>query len=344
MNGLGRFPLMVISFVLSLILWAYVQIQENPPKQTPTVFSVKLEARGLPTSMRILNVAPDSIKIFPRGPADEWAKVSEVSGNYDVAKALASVRSFPARVTVPVRIVPKAEFGVDIGDLRYDPKTQDVTVTVDALASRQVPISVQSSGELPRSDQWYLPDVTYAEPNVVTVTGPKSEVDNIASARAVLNLSQAFPGGTLIPMGPIELLEKDPSRQELMSVTFEPKSVLIHPGIAVGLQDRSVYIFANYHGQPAPGFTVDKVEFSPPNVDVKGRPEVLARVSFVRADVDVSNLKETTTLSVIPKSPRPDVFLSSSQPISVRITITPNQPPVVPKKPEQAPPKARRKR
>ena len=329
MNQVAKIPLMVLSFLLAIILWVTVQVQEHPPKEPKTSYPIPITTVGLPESMQIIN-KPDSIKIFPAGPTDEWARVadSDLSATVDLSGAQkGGPRSYPIKITVK---------GEHVG-LRWSPRSLDAVITVDRRITKLVPVIVQPSNGLLGLDSWYVPESTYTEPAEIAITGPETDVKEVVAARTTLNLENVAPGRTYTSKV-LDLLEAH-DRVAPVSVDYDrERTVDIHPAIVIGVQAREAYVMPDYKGFPAPGFSVKSIEISPNKVQIHGQPEALSKSSYVKVEVDLTNLKQTQTLLLTPKPVRSDVFMSVPAPeISVKVVIEAVAPPRVTPKAEVRP-------
>jgi YbbR domain-containing protein len=323
MSTMARIPLLILSFILSILLWVYVQVQENPPKQPKTSYSVRVEIRNLPSTMEMPKINP--LRVFPQGTADELARIDDkdISAYVDLANADPGTKDYP------VHLVVKGDYNV-----RWDPAPDDrkVTITLEKTTKKAIPVRVQVVGSLSNPDYLYLPDSTYVDPPLILIIGPESDVSRVYYARAILDLTNVSPGKTY--QSDIELLEKnDRPAQDTVRIDSEDEKsgnpaspvhttrVTIHPSVAVGLETRSFHIQPTYRGLPAPGFVVKEIQVSPENVPVRGRTITLSAMSVVRTeDVDISGLKETKQFTVNPRLPD-DVSVTSPQVIYVTVVI-----------------------
>jgi YbbR domain-containing protein len=326
MSTMARIPLLILSFVLSILLWVYVQVQENPTKQPKTSYTLNVEVRNLPASMEVVK-PPDPIRVFPVGKREEIARIDEadLSAYVDLSTAQSGTGTFPVHLVV----------GGDY-DVKWDPPSsaRKVAITVERTTTKAIPVRVQISGSLSNPDYMYLPDSTYVEPPTLLIKGPASSVDRVLYARAILDLTNVSPNKTY--QSEVELLEDlDRPAQGSVHIAMDdtspadakssaaraPTIVTIHPAIAVGLETRSLHIQPTYRGLPAPGHIVKQIQVTPEDVQVRGRPPTLSSMSVLRTeDVDISGLKETKVFTVTPRLPQ-DTLVTSPQVITVRVVI-----------------------
>ncbi|HVT11449.1 MAG TPA: CdaR family protein [Fimbriimonadaceae bacterium] len=324
MNTIARIPLVIISFLLSVALWLYVQVTEFPDKPPQTSYTVPVQVFGLPDKMQIV-VPPDPVKIFPVGSPDDWDRVTEddITARVNLRNAQTGEQNYPVQISI----------AGDHPGIRWEPKWPDLTVriVVDNRTHKEIPVRVQVSHELPPNlGYWYLPDSTFTEPATITISGPEADVKRVKYARTVLDLEQVTPGGAYTRT--LELLE-DGDRPAPSTVTYSPKTVLVRPALAVGSEVRDVLVQPHYKGQPAPGYMVKSFEVNPNMVEVRGRPEALAAFSILPTkEIDLGGLKATESFLLTPELPQ-DVVLASPQPITVKVVVEAVAPPAATKPP-----------
>lgn len=179
--------------------------------------------------------------------------------------------------------------------IEFDPAY--VTVDIEPYSTRsRVPIVVDQAGESEESLWVQKPTV---EPEYVTVSGPKSLVDQIANAVVVLPLealSSARESDSI--SAAITLRDKDmqPISSPLISITSESVAisaavihVTVYPMIELPV-DASTAI----RGTPGHGYAVGDVHLSPESVLVAGPQEALDRLKalYIETPVDVSGATE----------------------------------------------------
>jgi YbbR domain-containing protein len=313
---MAKIPLFVLSFLLAMVLWVYVQVQEKPPKPPQTSYQVKVQLRHLP-ERKIVIQEPKEMKFFPQGSSVELARIdpNDLSAYIDLAGP-------STKAGYPVHLIYKGDAAVT-----FEPRNAPARVVLDDIESRPIRVDIQVSGGLTNPDYLYQPEQTFAEPLSVTVTGPKTDVDHVVAARAILDLTRVSPGRPVT--SDVELLYDVPKPE---SIDFEPKTVSIHPAIAVAPQERSIHITPNFKGHPADGYYVKQITVSPEEVRLRGSAEVLTKMlSLSGKPIDITGLKETTSFSLEPDL-HGNAFILPPLPITVTVVID-HAGPVIPAAP-----------
>lgn len=309
---MARFPLMILSFFLSLTLWVYVQNQEDPPKPLQTSFTLPIEFKNKPEALQIVNpVAP--IKVFPVGPEDERKRIDpkNLSASVDLAKAVPGGASYPVRLNID------GDYAV-----RWEPRSPTIFLRLERVKTRIVPIVVQAVGQLGNTaDFVYLAKETYTDPAEVKITGPEGDVDRVAYARAIVDLRTVARGDSYA--SEVDLVEGG-DRPAAPMVDWDPHRVVIHPGIGVA-DLRLIRIRPLVTGTPSSGAAILSIEAHPDRIQLRGSRDALdaLEISGVRTfPVDVTDVRESMSLSTSLDLP-PDVTATASPTISVSVLVGP---------------------
>lgn len=303
----------MLSFTLSIWLWLYVQVQDNPRSKAPTSYLVKVDLLNVPTD--IVPSDPGTIRFFPKGLAEDLSDIKneDLSAYVDLSGARPDAKT----QRFPVRLVVKGHDAVS-----WNPSKPVAVMTIQRKLTKMIDVKVQPSGDLENPDHLYLPKSTFTEPGKIEVSGPEADVLDVSSARAILDLSRVGPGKT--QESDLELL-RDDDLPAPSTVKSETTKVTIHPGIAVGLDFVRLPVIARYTGKPAPGFVVKQVVVVPADVQVRGRPEDLRSLTHLEMDpsIDVSGFTESRTFTLTPRLPVQGVALVGQPTITAKVIIEP---------------------
>ena len=198
-----------------------------------------------------------------------------------------------------------------------------VSVMVEDYIIRQrIPVSVSVEGEVP--DNWYMSSPT-VEPTVVAVSGPRSLVQSISRAKAVINIQDIeWSEGSTILGAAIKLYnrageEVDSPLLVITDSSVPIDSVLVEttvlPKITFDVED-----LIQVNGSVAKGYAIREVKVSPENVTVAARKEVLDQLTELPMErtVNVKNLNETTVFQLKVQKPSDDAVISNE---TVTVTV-----------------------
>jgi len=254
MNTMSKFSLMVLSFVLSLILWVYVQVQEKPLPELKSSYTLDIASKGLPDNLVVVS-QQHAITIFPTGSLADRSLIQDddLSAYVDLSRAKVGQFSYP------VRIQNKGDYPGG-----WSPKSPMATVRIDTISSATVPVDVVPSGVPQDRDYLFVQERSYTEPRYVTITGPTSDVKDVKTGWALVDLSTVSPGLTPPPAKVfLNLSDGSPAPG---SIKADPPSVLVHPDIVVSPLTRNLHVLPDFKGVPPPGYTIKSVEVTPEDV------------------------------------------------------------------------------
>jgi YbbR domain-containing protein len=218
-----------------------------------------------------VNQAPDVVLLSPLGavsqiryvaPADLGLRIDAKS--FQATVDLANVDPSVGHLAAVVRVV-----ALDDRVQVIDFQPQQITITLDRLTSRSVPIRPVIVGTVPAGLDIGTP--TTDQPNA-QVTGPQGLVSRVAEVRARLTVD---PSGVDINQL-VDLVAVDAEGTELSPVDIEPSSVRVRLPIFTDRKTRTVPVSPVVVGTPAAGFEVASVSIEPVVVQVEGDANDLA--------------------------------------------------------------------
>jgi YbbR domain-containing protein len=159
--------------------------------------------------------------------------------------------------------------------LDFDPRV--ITVTVDRVSSKTVPIHAVMVGPVPSGLE--VGDAT-VDGDSATVTGPQSVVSLVTEVQAPYRVdATGIDIDQLVDLDPV-----DANGEQLTPVDVEPAQARVHVAVFSDRRSKSLPVTPNVSGTPAAGFEVDSVTVDPPVVSVEGDANDLAGLD--RADTE----------------------------------------------------------
>jgi len=307
------------SLLAAFAIWFVVQDVENPR------VSVTFPEEGQPPSIVVTaeNAGPYivrenySVRVVAEGRADDLAALApadfearvDVRGMQPGVEELRQVRVTSRRPGVRVlQVIPS-----------------QVRITLVEPATRELPVTIRRSGQLPagfREDE----AATTVEPAVVKITGLPERVQAVQSVDLDVNLSgvkdQAYVvTGELVARSATGTVE---------TVTISPPRATATIRIGQAFVQRTLPVIADISGAPATGYRIASITIDPPAVTVSGERSVvneLTALSTEKIDVTgaraelrlVRNLVAVPNLSVERRSV---TVVVKFEPIDVAATLT----------------------
>ena len=208
---------------------------------------------------------------------------------------------------VPVEVT---SINSDIQILEVTPDI--VTVQLDPLITKIVPVEIER-GEVP--DGLEVGTET-ATPSTVTVSGPKTIVDQVVAARADVVIQ---PSGIDIDED-VALIPVDAVGDARSPADVAPTTARISIRVFSEPETRTLPVSPVVTGTPAAGYEIDEISVQPSTVLVEGDADPLAALARVDTDpISVSGLSETQTFETGLALPE---GIEAVDPVPVRVTVS----------------------
>jgi YbbR domain-containing protein len=276
----------LLALVLSIVVWISAVVTADPNEEL-TFHPVNIEKVGLASDLLIVGEVPSQVRLTLRAPRSIW---SQLNKDPDLVTAWIDLSGYgPGTHTLEVKTK------VNISPIRYefvDPA--EVEITLERLVSKEFPVDLHISGDLPLG---YNKGAPMVEPGSVKVSGAESAVGRVNQVRANLDISGAI--ATIERTIPVELLDED--ENPVSNVTVSPKEIEVTQPIDLLGGFKNVAVKVVTTGQVANGFRLTNIAISPPTVTLfSDDPKALEGVpGFVETlPVDLTGLNEYKEVNV----------------------------------------------
>jgi YbbR domain-containing protein len=239
----------LLAFGLSFALWAFVSFSQNP-EATVSFPDVQLEAIGL---------EPELVVVDANGLPTSSLPIVDITLSTD-QRQLTQLRPVDVRAVVdlsglgagehivPVNVRPtRSNLSFNVPEEGVQPSA--VPIRLEQLSSKQVPIDLVVSGNLPFSFERGEPSITMngAPISEVTIGGPQSRVDRVTAVRARANIEQL----RATYLAPLSLEAIDAGGTEIEGVTLTPTTVTVEIPIRAVVGLKLVPVEPSVVGLPA---------------------------------------------------------------------------------------------
>ena len=270
-----NWPLMLFSLVLSFAIWFLVEDVENPRIEATVPAedqaAIPVEVVNVPNGLIVGEVEPIRVFVEAREEDVDELRAADFSAVVDASQARAGdIRSLPVTVTTERR---------EVRVIRPEPRTVEVSVV--ATVSRELPVTVVITGELPSGFRQGLEAV---DPPFVEITGREELVESVDEIQATVSIAGLQNTQTFN----VELVPRtaDGSR---VTVTLSRNRARVTVPVEEALLTRQIAVLGGATGTPARGYTVTDVAVSPSPIEVTGPRDIVEGLSaFVVEDADVS--------------------------------------------------------
>jgi YbbR domain-containing protein len=288
-NNLGA---LLLAFILALVVWVSAVVTADPNEQH-TSRPLDIQIIGQDPNLLLVNEIPRQARLTLEAPRSIWNKLNSDptlmkawidlsglgAGEHEV-EVKSSVNASPVR---HVQIDPEHIF------LILEPLLQR-TIRVEPLVVGSLPFGYQRG------------DLTI-EPEQVSISGPESQVDRVATARVSLNIS-----GATEPINQryrVELLDENGS--PVTNVEVMPSEVAVNLPIRLLGGFKNVAVKVVTKGQVADGYRLTSISVSPPTVTLfSDDPDLIDQIpGFVETlPVDLTGLSDDVEISIGLNLPR----------------------------------------
>lgn len=277
--------LYVVSLLLSILLWAQVNIQSEQVKEKE--FTVPIEYRRVGDG-KIALTSTDLVSVVIAGKSAQIDRIEP--RDVKIFANLVGKKLGEHQVKLLYDQIPD---GVDI-----QLKRQEVSVTIEELVTDSRQVEVTPSGTVPTD---LIFERAIATPRVVEISGPKSVMESVRKVRAIFDLTSMKIG--VFQEQKLEALDKN--GDPLRLIRFEPNRVEVSPISASGPMTKNLIIVAKFTGQPAFGFSVKSYEISVTTALMSGTSDALKNLQTIDTEaIDLGDIKGDKSFNVLLKVPK----------------------------------------
>lgn len=256
-----NWPLKLAAVGLATLLYGGLVLLEST-QTLPGV--IQVEQRNLP---------PDAFLLTTLSPVTEVryfsaSGVPAIASSFEAWVDFSDVPVGGGPVTVPIQVRAIDE---RITVRSFTPDV--VTVELDRIATRQVPVQVQFAP----APEGLQVGTTVVDPVTVSVSGPASIVDLVVSARADVVIQ---PSGISVDQD-VPLIPVDAAGNAVSPVNLTPATARVTIPVFADLRSKSLPVSPVITGTPAAGFEIASITVDPTVVTVAGDAEQLAELASV---------------------------------------------------------------
>lgn len=307
------FPILLMSFALSVMLWTHVKSLTSPtlPKGGLSTFVLDLELRNQPPGTVIVGDVPKTVTYRASGTPEQQAKI-----NASLLKPYVDLSQVPEDGRYLVQLDPPAEYEVE-----WSPRSMRILITLEKEISRRINVDVEAIGSFKLQDYRY--DGATSDPATITISGASSLVNRVKRVRAYLNLTTLETNNSQTT----KLEPLDDKDSPVANVSMSTDTVTVRAFVAPRPPRRSLLIQPVWNGMPEFGTTITDYDFTPAQVSVEGPADVLANLAVIHTKpINIDGLRESATIAVELDLPT-GIRLTKPEAVSIRIIVKGSGPP-----------------
>lgn len=317
MNRLPRWGLVLIAFVISLSLWAFLFVRANPTNSQ--VKSGVLVVKNLASNLVVIDETGRRQTTFPVIEAQIFAAQSAF-GQLPAAGLTFYVDvadKGPGEYELPVQVDWRPEWGYFRSEIRSE--QQVVTIRLEEVISKVFVPEIETTGI--SSDAVYNRSSILANPATeVTITGPQTLVNQVDGVRLRFAYSASQMGSTeSIIVVPVNI-----QGEQVFGVDATPQQVDVVVSVEPKLGIRSVVIAPKVVGVVASGYEITSIEADPLTVAIQGDVQTISDTLAIDTDaIDVNGLSQTITKTVALKLNNVSLVDAKNTTARVRVDVVP---------------------
>lgn len=301
--------LRIFAVVMGILLWIVVHLDDQAsPAPTSSSFSsrtisdVQITETGLNTELyHLQEINSAYVNIVLRGREAAINQVRPNDGQSQIQVDLSGV-------TEGAHTIPLQSVGFPTG-VQVDIYPNTVTVTIEEILNKEVPIEVKTIGEPADGFRVGSPIVSPARAHV---TLPASQIDEVVAVLAVIDIT----GAEQTIQSTERLFAVDAAGSEIEAV-ITPSVVEIE--VPVTSPFKTVPFDINVLNQPPPGYSVASISQSVNELTVFASEEVLAGIEFFDGiDIDIGDLRSSRTFTHVIEVPNTMHYV---HPESIEVTV-----------------------
>ena len=277
---------LLLAFILAAVVWVTAVVTSDPNEEQVSN-PVPLSIEGLGTNTFLLGEIPTHVSVTLNAPVSKWG---ELSNNPSAIRATIDLYGLETgEHTVPVDV------RVDVSPVKIiniDPA--EVTVNLEPLMTREIPIDLVVNGEPPLG---YKKDSPIISPDSIQISGPESAVILVDQAKVTLDI--AGSNQTVTSRRGVEVL--DDTGNSINGISVNPQFVTVTQPISLLRGFRNVAVKVITEGQVAPGYRLTNIIVTPPTVTVSSDDPLLVNElpGFIETNpINISDLNDDIEINV----------------------------------------------
>jgi len=268
------FHIKILAVVLAFIIWCYVVAGTNPIRSKDVnevalsfTNTAELTAKNLTIDSELSEV-PETVNVKVEANVESHKNINANSIRATVN--LAEINSI-GDVTLNISAT-STQSGVVVKNIT----PSRVTLRIDELAQRKIPVTAQLTGE---AQSGYYISTPHLSEDVVTLHGAKNKIEDIAKAVCEIpidNLTENVRASYLLTLYDADGNEVDDLMGEIPSIIAD---ITVLPSKMAAIRpDDVISAVTNLK----PGFEINSVVIEPSTVEIAADPATLAEISSLR--------------------------------------------------------------
>lgn len=309
----------ILAVIFAFTLWLTVYNLEDPTKSKTLTVNVSITNKDAVEEMgkyfEVLD-GTNRVTFTVTAARSVLDKLDETDFVATANMEQMAVESSGETGSVPIEVVCTANVGNNPVTLRSGGK--EMKVLLEDLMTKQFVVTPKAIGKV--AEGYALGDVTVTAPNVLTVAGPKSIVQNVTSAVAMVDVDGISDSWATYRVTPT-LYNADGDEVDTTRLTLSSTTVNVAAEI---LNTKEVTISVQPAGTPAEGYILTGFSSSPMKIQLKGDKRILNALNTITIPsnlISIEGASEDVKVTIDVSEYIPDgVSLLNSEESTIEIT------------------------
>ncbi|MBF0408677.1 MAG: hypothetical protein HQM10_15120 [Candidatus Riflebacteria bacterium] len=304
-----RLNLKVVSFVLGIILWIYVNLVLSPVVRRTVI--VPVEYKNLPASFSLVKITPEKIEaeVILTGTRRDFilSGTERVQASLDLYNMRLGTAVFPVKTVV---------FPAGLSVISVRP--HQIELKAEQLTKKTMDVEVEIKGQ---TSEGFVSEPPIVKPRQVDIIGLPDVVNKIVTCQASINLADVK--NSVSEKRPVILFSTEGELND--EIKIDPDKVLVDVPVKAGYPSKAVSIAPNFINKLPEGLKLESFKIVPPMVTVSGPGRVLDEMNEIRASpIDLSLLSSSAaSIAATVSSPRENLSIVGSSSVTFEFRLLP---------------------
>lgn len=308
-NNLG-FKLLAIC--IAFLLWVVV-INIEDPVETKVYKDIPVEIlnedaiQSLDQVYEVVSGNTVNITVKAKRSLLKMIRTSDLKATADLSEAF--------NYAVPIKTsCPKYAISENV---ETTPDVSVMKISLEPVATDQFKVTVDMGDTVPESG--YAIGEVIVKPNMIKVSGAKSQVERISEVRVKLDVSNASEDFTKR----LEPLLYDANGKQMDSSNMKFSSAEVKVSVEV-LETKTIPINISTKGEPADGYSLLATEYQPQTVEISGSSEALEKIEEIPIVIDISgkSTEVEQTIDLTAYLPEGVSLAGTENTVTIKLIIT----------------------
>lgn len=301
----------ILSLVFAVILWIVI-VNIADPVKTTTFYDVPVEKRNESAIFSLDQVyevvSGNEVNVTVKGKKSIIDSIQKSD-----IKAVADLSELSRTLAVNIDVYLVKSVGGPV-ELSLG-KVRTLKLNLEDKSSKSFKVTVLPKGAV---EDGYMIGKATAKPNMITVSGGKSQIEKIAQIGVEADVSNA--SSDIKTEGVPKAYDKDGNLMDSNKFQFSLETVDVSIKL---LKTKQVALNITTSGEPYYGYQYINMEYEPKKITIAGEADVISSIYTIPITIDIANAMDTKEEEIDIMEELPDnVFLNDeNSTVTVRVII-----------------------